>query len=588
LECAPPEVLDVKARLSKAGFDNACRFIRSHGRPLDAALLSCQLFDGARDAVIREVARYQNADGGFGNALEPDLRTPASTGIATAVGLRLLREVEAPSSNAVVAGAIRYLIDSIDPQAFVWPIITEEADLAAHAPWWSYSDDLGGSWNGFRFNPTAEALAYLYEYRDLVPAAFLDELTDAFMGSLRDTDVIESYYEIQCCCQLHRTHGLDASLRALLAERLRSSLLELDPDNEHTNYFKLSPSPDDFIYPLVEEHYQRSVARAIEERDASGCWNPWWDWSEVDAHEWSKARVEWQGVRTRIILTSAQPRRDRRSRLALLRVEPHAQRAVAAVVLLSELDLRGHLERAPLEQRGEYGGPVDGLERAAHLDAHPIDELAARACALVRCEIGPFARHRVAERFAERLAGHEDPREARAQSAPDQIRDRAAALACLPARAFFPTGRGHGVESAIAMGATRVRDIMSDHIVTISSDDSLSTVEDIMTLGHVRHMPVVRAGQLVGVVSERDLLRASLSNLSAFGSEQRRAFLQVVEIKRVMSTPPIVIDPDASVEDAALVMAERKIGCLPVVEGGRLIGMLTETDVLRYFAGVPR
>jgi CBS domain-containing protein len=101
-------------------------------------------------------------------------------------------------------------------------------------------------------------------------------------------------------------------------------------------------------------------------------------------------------------------------------------------------------------------------------------------------------------------------------------------------------------------------------------------------------MPVVRGGQLVGVVSERDLLRASLSNLSAFGSEQRRAFLQVVEIKRVMSSPPIVIDPDASVEDAALVMAERKIGCLPVVEGGRLIGMLTETDVLRYFAGVPR
>ena len=110
-----------------------------------------------------------------------------------------------------------------------------------------------------------------------------------------------------------------------------------------------------------------------------------------------------------------------------------------------------------------------------------------------------------------------------------------------------------------------------------------------MTLGHVRHMPVVRAGRLVGVVSERDLLRASLSELSsAFGSEQRRAFLQVVEIKRVMSSPPIVIDPDASVEEAALVMAERKIGCLPVVEGGRLIGMLTETDVLRYFAGVHR
>src|SRR4029450_8393550 len=191
--------------------------------------------------------------------------------------------------------------------------------------------------------------------------------------------------------------------------------------------------------------------------------------------------------------------------------------------------------------------------------------------------------------------GHEDSGEARAERASHEVGDatrRRTALArsaCLLARAaFFPTGGSHGVESAIAMPATRVRDIMSEQVVTISSDDSLSTVEDIMTLGHVRHMPVVRAGQLVGVVSERDLLRASLSNLSAFGSEQRRAFLQGVEIKRVMSSPPIVIDPEASVEDAALVMAERKIGCLPVVEGGRLIGMLTETYVLRYVAGVPR
>src|SRR5206468_3573882 len=263
-------------------------------------------------------------------------------------------------------------------------------------------------------------------------------------------------------------------------------------------------------------------------------------------------------------------------------------------ILLPETDLRGHFERAALEQCREHDGPVGLFDRAAHLGGHALDELAARARALVRCEIGPLARQRIADRIAQRLARHEDPGEASRDRAPDQLRNATrrraalARLALLSADAFFPTGRSHGVESAIAMTATRVRDIMSEQVVTISSDDSLSTVEDIMTLGRVRHMPVVRGGQLVGVVSERDLLRASLSNLSAFGSEQRRAFLQVVEIKRVMSTPPIVIDPEASVKDAALVMAERKIGCLPVVEGGRLIGMLTETDVLRYFAGVPR
>lgn len=136
------------------------------------------------------------------------------------------------------------------------------------------------------------------------------------------------------------------------------------------------------------------------------------------------------------------------------------------------------------------------------------------------------------------------------------------------------------------MVGMRILDIMEQKIVTISVDDRLSTVEDIMTLGHVRHMPVVKAGKLVGVVSERDLLRASLSNLSDFGSDQRRAFLQAVEINRVMSSPAVVIGPEASVEEAAMVMAEKRIGCLPVVEGDKLIGLVTETDVLRYFAGV--
>ena len=133
----------------------------------------------------------------------------------------------------------------------------------------------------------------------------------------------------------------------------------------------------------------------------------------------------------------------------------------------------------------------------------------------------------------------------------------------------------------------RVRDIMETKLVTISASERLSMVEDIMRLGRVRHMPVVQAGKLVGVVSERDLLRASLSVLSEHRDAERRMFLHVVEISRVMSSPPIVIAPDATIREAALLMADRKIGCLPVVDGDRLIGMITETDVLRWVAGVP-
>ena len=127
---------------------------------------------------------------------------------------------------------------------------------------------------------------------------------------------------------------------------------------------------------------------------------------------------------------------------------------------------------------------------------------------------------------------------------------------------------------------------MGKSLVTVSVSERLSTVEDIMTLGHVRHMPVVQGGKLVGVVSERDLLRASLSVLSEHRGAERRAFLHVVEIARVMSAPAIVIGPDSTVDEAARVMAEKKIGCLPVVENDHLLGMVTETDVLRCMAGI--
>lgn len=133
---------------------------------------------------------------------------------------------------------------------------------------------------------------------------------------------------------------------------------------------------------------------------------------------------------------------------------------------------------------------------------------------------------------------------------------------------------------------TRVRDIMQTKIVTIGVTERLSTVEDIMTLGRVRHMPVVHGGRLVGVLSQRDLLRTSLSELGSYGSEARRAFLHAIEIESVMSAPPIVIDPDASVQLAARLMADHKVGCLPVVDGEELVGLVTETDVLCWVAGV--
>ena len=125
---------------------------------------------------------------------------------------------------------------------------------------------------------------------------------------------------------------------------------------------------------------------------------------------------------------------------------------------------------------------------------------------------------------------------------------------------------------------------MSTKVVRISTDDTLQTVSEIMDLGSVRHLPVVRRGELVGVVSQRDLLKASLSNVMGIAADEQSVFLAGVSIADVMSAPAISIGADASVQRAAAVMADRKIGCLPVLDDGDFVGIVTETDVLTYFA----
>ena len=128
--------------------------------------------------------------------------------------------------------------------------------------------------------------------------------------------------------------------------------------------------------------------------------------------------------------------------------------------------------------------------------------------------------------------------------------------------------------------AKTVRDIMSAEVTTLGRNDTLLLAKDIMNLGRIRHFPVVEDDELVGVVSQRDLYRASLGTVMQYGEKAQRAFLESVVVKEIM-VDPISIGPDATVGDAARLMMEHKIGCLPVLEDNRLVGIVTETDMLQ-------
>ena len=129
----------------------------------------------------------------------------------------------------------------------------------------------------------------------------------------------------------------------------------------------------------------------------------------------------------------------------------------------------------------------------------------------------------------------------------------------------------------------KVRDIMATEVVTLKADEELSLASDIMTLARIRHLPVVEDGRLAGIITQRDLYKASLASVVGYDFGEQRVHLETVTIKDVMIRDVFTIGPDVDIRDAGRIMLENKIGCLPVVHDDVLLGLVTETDILQFY-----
>lgn len=129
----------------------------------------------------------------------------------------------------------------------------------------------------------------------------------------------------------------------------------------------------------------------------------------------------------------------------------------------------------------------------------------------------------------------------------------------------------------------KVKDLMQTDIVTLQTNDTLNIAEDIMGMGRLRHLPVIQTnGRLVGMVSQRDLLKASLSSALQVSAYKQQQWLGKIAVRDVMSKGVVAVEADADIEEALKVLLIEKFGCLPVVEEKKLVGVLTETDLLEY------
>lgn len=133
------------------------------------------------------------------------------------------------------------------------------------------------------------------------------------------------------------------------------------------------------------------------------------------------------------------------------------------------------------------------------------------------------------------------------------------------------------------MTSDRVRDWMSSTVETVEPDTGVGVAEQIMKQLGIRRLPVLREGKLVGIVTLGDLREAKPSPATSLAKWEISYLRSRVQVREVMSRSVITLSPETSLHDAAQLMLEHKIGGLPVVQDGELLGIITESDIFRAF-----
>jgi hypothetical protein len=263
-------------------FAQAETFLWRNARLLDRLRFAHHFRDGSRDAVVTALTAYQNADGGFGNALEPDLRCPESQPVPVEMALHLLSEVRA-ANESLAAAACDWLQTVSRPDGGV-PFVLPAVDRYPHAPWWEASPESN-------VNPTAGIAGWLHEHA--VSHPWLQPATDFCWGALEGGAELGGDTLISCIGFLAHVPDRDRARPILtrIVEGLRAGrLAELDPSA--TGYVKkpldFAPTPDS---PVAAAFPSDLLARHLDALEAAqqedGGWPLTWDPpSDIAVQEW--------------------------------------------------------------------------------------------------------------------------------------------------------------------------------------------------------------------------------------------------------------------------------------------------------------
>ncbi|MEC0371397.1 hypothetical protein [Paenibacillus chibensis] len=261
-------------KLSHSQFRKARDFIYANGRLLERKRFEYHFAGGSAQSVISALRPYQNADGGFGNALEPDMRTPGSQPVATEYALMIMDEVEVMDSE-IVKGILHYLHHTARNDGGL-PRAAIDVNDYPHAPWWNTESDRLGS-----LNPTGRIVGLLYKHNecfDLRTDAWFASSTDFVWNSIPQANPADYHDVIQCISFLEHVPDrarAEHALRMVDAWLQQPGTIELDPGAEGYVHKVLewAPAPGSYAGKwIADADVQRHLDEWIRHQQADGGW----------------------------------------------------------------------------------------------------------------------------------------------------------------------------------------------------------------------------------------------------------------------------------------------------------------------------
>ncbi len=288
-------------RLDKQSFHRAKEYLLTNGRELEKALFWYHFEDGSKEDVLKALKNYQNADGGFGNRMEPDFQLGISSPMVTSKAFQIFKELKVLANHPMVQEAMDFLIESYDQDQGRWHAVPPEVNDVPHAPWWHYDHEnervtVEAAWG----NPNAELTGHLLHYKELSQAEIRENLEARSLTHFKALDTLDMH---ETFCYLRLANELSESNRDMIVEKVKEHIPELvNLNRKQWSHYGMQPvqlaeHPDSLFYKEMSEAVEANLDYIIEQQQADGSWHPNWEWGQYE-EDWPKAKDEWKGILT--------------------------------------------------------------------------------------------------------------------------------------------------------------------------------------------------------------------------------------------------------------------------------------------------